>query len=164
MSSGHFSIKNRGGLIKAFSFVGLLIFLNLLLPSNVSAQDNYLAQYEWKNRIILLLAKHPNAETEKQVTKFRSEWEGMEDRDLKIFLVLPEKASEIKENQQKELPAEVARQLNDKYGKSSEDFQYILIGKDGTIKLSENRQVPNQKLFSTIDAMPMRQREMRRKK
>ena len=41
-----------------------------------------------------------------------------------------------------------------------EDFLFVLIGKDGSVKYRSEEPVSTTKLFSLIDAMPMRQREM----
>lgn len=42
-------------------------------------------------------------------------------------------------------------------------FRVVLVGKDGGVKLVSEEPVPPQKLFSTIDAMPMRRDEIRRR-
>ncbi|MFC5560849.1 DUF4174 domain-containing protein [Methylobacterium aerolatum] len=42
-------------------------------------------------------------------------------------------------------------------------FRAVLIGKDGGAKLVAEAPIPPQKLFATIDAMPMRRDEMRRR-
>lgn len=42
------------------------------------------------------------------------------------------------------------------------DFLVILIGKDGGAKLRSAKPIPQSKLNETIDAMPMRQEEMRK--
>ena len=41
-------------------------------------------------------------------------------------------------------------------------FRAVLVGKDGGAKLASDAPIPPQKLFATIDAMPMRRDEMRR--
>ncbi|QED28004.1 DUF4174 domain-containing protein [Microvenator marinus] len=43
----------------------------------------------------------------------------------------------------------------------SEPFTLILVGKDGTEKLRSHKAVAVEMLFETIDAMPMRIREMK---
>jgi hypothetical protein len=44
---------------------------------------------------------------------------------------------------------------------SKEGFQAVLVGKDGDPKLSSSEPITASKLTTTIDAMPMRQQEMR---
>ncbi len=50
-----------------------------------------------------------------------------------------------------------------RFGIAPADFTVILIGKDGGEKLRSGKPVSMQKLAETIDAMPMRQDEMRAK-
>lgn len=47
-------------------------------------------------------------------------------------------------------------------GLPADAFRAVLVGKDGGAKLTAAEPIPPQRLFSTIDAMPMRQDEMRR--
>jgi hypothetical protein len=44
-----------------------------------------------------------------------------------------------------------------------DDFVFILIGKDGTVKLRAKQPVLSDALFGLIDSMSMRKDEMRRK-
>ena len=41
-------------------------------------------------------------------------------------------------------------------------FVVLLVGKDGTVKLSKNTIVPMDDIYALIDKMPMRQREIQR--
>lgn len=50
--------------------------------------------------------------------------------------------------------------LRQRYKIQKGEFAVILIGKGGTEKLRRFHPVSNSALFETIDAMPMRQREM----
>jgi hypothetical protein len=54
--------------------------------------------------------------------------------------------------------------LRKKFGVTADEFEVILIGKDGTVKLRSKAAVSTSALFQLIDAMPMRQEEMREKK
>jgi len=47
-------------------------------------------------------------------------------------------------------------------GLPADAFRAVLVGKDGGAKLTASEPIPPQRLFSTIDAMPMRRNEMRR--
>ncbi|MCP1548121.1 MULTISPECIES: DUF4174 domain-containing protein [Methylorubrum] len=48
-------------------------------------------------------------------------------------------------------------------GLSDDAFRAVLVGKDGGAKLTSAEPIPPQRLFSTIDAMPMRQDEAKRR-
>ncbi|MHB2210367.1 DUF4174 domain-containing protein [Methylobacterium sp. CM6257] len=54
-----------------------------------------------------------------------------------------------------------ARALRAQLGLPAGSFRAVLVGKDGGAKLDAEEPVAPQKLFATIDAMPMRRAEMR---
>ncbi|WP_190510597.1 DUF4174 domain-containing protein [Leptolyngbya sp. FACHB-321] len=54
-----------------------------------------------------------------------------------------------------------ADRLRQQFGIPPEEFAVILVGKDGTEKQRSQTPVDLELLFRTIDAMPMRQQEMR---
>ncbi len=51
-----------------------------------------------------------------------------------------------------------------KYKASAQGFTFILFGKDGGEKMRSHEPVSLEKLYRTIDAMPMRQEEMKQRK
>ncbi len=51
-----------------------------------------------------------------------------------------------------------------KYKVPAQGFTFILIGKDGGEKMRSHEPVSLEKLYRTIDAMPMRQQEMKQRK
>ena len=53
--------------------------------------------------------------------------------------------------------------LRERYGIAPDEFKVLLVGKDGGVKLTSAKPFPAQTLFRTIDAMPMRADEVRRK-
>ncbi len=57
-----------------------------------------------------------------------------------------------------------AQRLRDKFGVGDAPFAVVLVGKDGTVKFKSNLPISAGKVFATIDAMPMRQEEMKRGK
>jgi len=73
---------------------------------------------------------------------------GLKERDIEVHEVLGLKANES-----------VFKQ----YKASSRKFTFILFGKDGGEKLRSNKPVSLEKLYQTIDAMPMRRQEMKNK-
>jgi hypothetical protein len=54
--------------------------------------------------------------------------------------------------------------LHRKFGINVDDFQVLLIGKDGHVALQWAKPVGAEVLYSVIDRMPMRRDEMRRQK
>jgi hypothetical protein len=57
-----------------------------------------------------------------------------------------------------------ARALRERLGLPADSFRAVLIGKDGGAKITEAAPIAPQRLFATIDAMPMRRTEMRERR
>lgn len=57
-----------------------------------------------------------------------------------------------------------ARALRTALGLPDDSFRAVLVGKDGGAKLTAAAPIPPQRLFATIDAMPMRRSEMRERR
>lgn len=117
-----------------------------------------LADFRWKNRIVLLFAPTPDDDV---CVSFRRAWEGLRTEVNARDLLLVE-AYESGESRIGTTPlagASVA-QLRDRFKVASGAVVFVLIGKDGMEKLRKTT-ISMDELFGTIDAMPMRQREMR---
>lgn len=115
-------------------------------------------EHQWNERVVLLFADDlQNRQMEEQLNALLEHKEGLSERDLVVYTVL---ADELKARhgtaKTKAEPAKIRQSLEVR----PDEFRFILIGKDGTVKLSEVEIVSSEKLFKTIDAMPMRQREM----
>ena len=117
-----------------------MLFMCLLLMSDKTQPDT-------DKRQLLIFGKSENALlVNQQVQLLNKESSGVEDRDLKIIVV--EKNSFLLK----------------KYKVKLEDFVVILVGKDGFEKYRTKKLLSPEKLFSMIDAMPMRKAEIARKK
>ena len=129
---------------------------------NVLASSLDLSQFQWKNRLLFLFAPnrdHPFFDVlHKSLTSRQAD---VADRDLVIFEILESGPSRMNTNW---LDPQIAQSLWDKFDVAQGEFTVILIGKDGGIKLNRQDQTRLEDLFALIDAMPMRQEEMRQKK
>lgn len=138
-----------------------LSFLLLFSDHQLSAQAMpTLSDYRWKNRLILLFApdlKHTSLRQQHEL--LRADQQGLDERDLLVFSVLPNQVINEETNTKK---TESAAELRKRYHVSKEDFLIILIGKDGSEKLRSDTVVTRGELYARIDAMPMRREEMRR--
>ena len=121
--------------------------------------DLNLSEYRWENRVILLFARdsadehyHRQAELLKSVTA------GVADRDLMVVSVFTEGESHL---DGKRITNRSADRLRNRYWDESDTFTFILLGKDGGVKIRAGEIVEIEQLFGRIDSMPMRQREMR---
>lgn len=134
----------------------LFVFL-LMITSKFSAsyaQD--LSQHLWKNRVILILSED-NTAFERQILAFKTNEKGMNERNLIVYHL---KTDEYKQVMPK---SEVRKSKNlfEKYKQANIAFEVILIGLDGGIKLRQKDFLSCEKLFGTIDSMPMRSTEIR---
>jgi len=148
----------------------LLAFLVLLPPSTfVRAQTSTnraatmssfnLSSQKWKNRVLLVFAPsstHPAYQQQMQL--FDKSKSGFVNRDLILVQVV---ASGESFANAKQIDASSVVDLRDRLKVGTQDFNVILLGKDGGVKRRETTPVQAKAIFDQIDAMPMRQQEMR---
>ena len=130
--------------------------LTVTMLQNSMAQS--LDDYQWKNRIVLLLDISSDTDAiNSQFAELTSDREALNQRDLLIFRVTPETVYSSNGN-----PTELeASTIYDGYGLASNFNGVLLLGKDGGMKLKKPFEVSTQQIFTLIDGMPMRKREMR---
>ena len=123
--------------------------------------DFDLDAYQWKNRIILIFAPSSDSDAyERQMREFEGQEDGILDRDLMILEIFENGESRWGDTVLSERVApRMRRQLDVEAG----EFSIILIGKDGGEKFRRQVPVGVSEIFNMIDAMPMRQQEMRKK-
>ena len=135
--------------------VSKLVFIFSLFTLASSGQD--LKNHQWKNRVLLIFSNEKNADNYNEQIKLLSEVkEELLERKIEVYSTTKtEFIPNFKGNWK------ISNHLFKKYVSISKDFQVILIGLDGGIKLKEDRVLSMEKLFSIIDGMPMRRRELR---
>lgn len=107
-----------------------------------------LDEYRWKNRVLVVSAPAGNGAAKEQRQIYRSAAAGMSERQIVL-------AEAIGDNQR-------SRQIRSQVSASGKGFQVFLVGKDGHTALSSDKPLSAEYLFARVDAMPMRQDEMRR--
>ena len=123
---------------------------------NVNAQD--LSKHQRKDRLILIITEEKTEKFQQQITELQKHQQGLKERKLVIDKILPERYSTgFQEENWKS-----STELYGKYKVKNSDFRVILIGLDGGEKLEQTEVLSIEKLFNTIDSMPMRQAEMRK--
>jgi hypothetical protein len=141
-------------MLKHIIILAVLVNLTVLSMGQSTASDKILDEYQWENRILLVFADSRSSKNyEHQNKELDGHAEGFKERDLKIFHLFTDDEQQV--NQKK------TQALYTEYEVAQGEFTVILIGKDGTEKLRTSELLEVKKLFSVIDAMPMRQREMR---
>ncbi|WP_210423751.1 DUF4174 domain-containing protein [Croceivirga thetidis] len=123
--------------------IGLVAIAFLLFSHMAFSQS--LADYQWKNRILVLVAKTENSSLLAQRKSFSTLKKELVERDL----VLLELSSDKKE-------------LKERFDISERFEGVLLIGKDGGLKLKKQFFVDPKDVFALIDSMPMRRAEMRK--
>jgi len=137
----------------------ITIITMILISSSTYSQE--LRKHEWKNRIIVILTSdNQNAKYNEQLETFENETEGFKERKLVVYHATPTKyKTGFQKNNWKK-----SSQLYDRFKQSDSDFEIILLGLDGGVKLRQENLLTVRKLYGTIDAMPMRRREIESKK
>ena len=128
-----------------------------------NAEDNNMAfdlnTYQWKNRLLLVFAPSENSPAyQRQMQLFQGQQAGFKERDLLLVELLTESTSRAYGQTLDD--ADVTR-VRSRFNVAPQDFRVILVGKDGTAKRRESNPIQPEVIFNEIDAMPMRQREMR---
>ncbi len=124
-------------------FPPLLLGL-LCLLSSIGVAD-VLAPYRWNQRVVILAAGSGSDATLKaQKAILAADPQGWSERNL----VLVEYLGDRRQTARKDL-------------RLKDGFQFVLVGKDGGVKFRSHQLVTLPELFRIIDAMPMRQQEMR---
>lgn len=117
------------------------------------------ADYKWQNRAVVVFTDSTNSEKfEAQRKELIAGMKGFEERKLVLLHSTPTKLRKC-------LPVDsewmddtgIHNQMLDKEA----DFEVILIGLDGGVKLRQKEILESTHLFSIIDSMPMRQAELK---
>ena len=128
----------------------LLIILVSLMFTNKGCSQN-LSDYKWKNRVLILSDITDNRNNSKSAYNLvNSKLDAWKERDVILLFLINKELMTAKGGRIKYKP-ELPKKFNG----------YILIGKDGGIKLKETYPLIPKKVFELIDGMPMRKAEMR---
>lgn len=115
------------------------------LSNEAMISPEQLASYRDKKRLLLVFA--PSADDPRYLEQrgwLEARAAGLKERDLSVFYLTPSGAAS----------------LYGCFSVAESGFTVVLIGKDGTEKRRYSEPVQPDELFSTIDQMPMRRREM----
>eukprot|EP01088_Endostelium_zonatum_P006494 TRINITY_DN18625_c0_g1_i1.p1 TRINITY_DN18625_c0_g1~~TRINITY_DN18625_c0_g1_i1.p1 ORF type:complete len:137 (+),score=48.44 TRINITY_DN18625_c0_g1_i1:19-429(+) len=112
------------------------------------AEETHDDRHGNKRYVLIFAEDEKNEKYERQRKEFGSDEAGLIDRDLEVksFIRSESKKEFEKRNVSKD-----------------EQFTVILVGKDGTEKVRKNEVYELKDLYQTIDAMPMRRKEVERK-
>ncbi len=132
-----------------------------------------LKEFRWQNRPLVILAPSDrNDDYAEQQRKLKGAAKALADREMVVIHALggsdPSGTTtgqieffNTSPPRRQTLRAADVDSLREKYGVDGQHFVVLLIGKDGGVKLQSEEPVTTTELFSLIDSMPMRRREIR---
>lgn len=138
-----------------------IIICLMLFSITSNAQD--LNALKWKNRILIIKAtKNNDLKFEKQLTEFKSQDNALKERKLVLYTMNNQKLTIIDYTTD---TTDTSKRLSDDMMitifSAKNEFEVILIGLDGSIKLRQTEVLSKEDLIAIIDAMPMRKSEMK---
>lgn len=120
-----------------------------------------LAEYRWKSRVLLVFSSSADDEKARELREsIAAHGREFTDRDIVIGWIYADASGQLAGD---ELGAEHSESLRDAAVIADDDFQVLLIGKDGGVKSRYGSPPPLEDVFALIDSMPMRRAEMRRR-
>ena len=122
------------------------IFILLIISTSIGIKPEKSNAQNFRE-IILFTYSDEDSTLKKQIDILKSDPKGLAERDLKIFVKIWGK-DKLASHQKFKIP--------------KNQFAFVLIGKDGGEKYRSLNVVTQQKLYSIIDAMPMRIYEMKK--
>lgn len=143
-----------------YPFMSILLVGMMVSVASGKGEDRVdLSSYQGRNRLLILFAPSEDAsmyQPFKEQLQIRTQ--EIRDRDLVTFHLFESGEGWLAD---RPLPKEQVLSLRKQFSIKSGQCTVILIGKDGEVKLRETLPVDLSDIFAIIDAMPMRQREMR---
>lgn len=136
---------------------GLTLFILFLSSTAASGAEvrKLMQDLAWDYRVLIIFSNgEPNTRLNQQNTMLASGTDGLKDRDMVIIRV----SDDVTIDEQAH--AASASSFQQRFAVRPKTFRAILVGKDGTVKLDQSEPVTTQRLFTLIDAMPMRQYEI----
>lgn len=134
----------------------ILSLWGLAIPFSAFSQN--LSHYQWENRLVLLFAPSLSyTDYQIQMDSFQQQKSGMSDRKLVVLSVF---SDNMTSTDNKAWTDTDVRILMKKYLRPDQESAFLLIGLDGGVKWHTELPVGTEVLFSRIDGMPMRRREL----
>jgi hypothetical protein len=117
-----------------------------------------MSAYLWQKRPLVIFApSRQHAGAVRQTRIINANRTGFSERDMVVVTVVGDRVT-TRFGSGPKLGADALRA---RFGIGCDEFRALLVGKDGTVKLSRGEAVDAGRLFSLIDSMPMRRQEMR---
>ena len=141
-----------------FQTIFVMMFSVLVVSCAQADVGQLFERYLWQKRVVLVFApqrEHPIFQ--QQVEALRDNEQALLERDIVQWVIVDHDFISVDGQHMPHLPASP---LHDEFNVDYRDYAFILLGKDGEEKLRKDTLVEMEELFTVIDAMPMRKREM----
>lgn len=144
--------------------VTLLLILGCLMYYNTTAQN--LEKHQWRNRVLIVKSENDqNKIFQDQLKELESNTDELSVRKIVFYQIVDSKYELLDYSKKdKNVSGRLSNQLAEEMLHKNNEFEIILIGLDGGIKLRKTEILTTKELFQTIDSMPMRKAELRKKK
>jgi Domain of unknown function (DUF4174) len=113
-----------------------------------ASRASQIDDWKWKNRVLVVVGPAEDTAVTQQRQIYQSAANGMSERQIVLVEALDD--------------SERSREIRSRVSADGKRFHAFLIGKDGHVAFSSDKPLSADQLFLRIDAMPMRQDEMRR--
>ncbi len=142
----------------------ILIMIGCSSFMNLNGQN--LKKHKWRNRVLIVKTSDIKSKKyQEQLNEFKNSIEELIDRKFILyqitgddFVLLDYKNNELNNS------GKISRKLTDTILNEKENFEVILIGLDGGIKLQQTEILMKEDLFNITDSMTMRRNELIRNK
>ena len=143
-----------------------ICFLLMGCLSFIVMEGQNLEDHKCENRI--LIVKTSDIQSKKyreQLKEFDDAAEALKDRKFVVYHIIGEDFDSVDyTNPALNTSGKTSQVLSSKVFNENLNFEVILVGLDGSIKLQQIEVIKKEALFDIVDAMPMRSSEMRRNK
>jgi len=126
---------------------GIAVLLGASVMIHASRASK-LDEWKWKSRVLVVVGPADDSAVRQQRQIYQSAADGMSERQIVLTEALDD--------------TERSREIRSRVSTDGKRFHAFLIGKDGHVAFSSDKPLSADYLFQRIDAMPMRQDEMRR--
>jgi hypothetical protein len=128
------------------------------------AQD--LELHKWEHRILIIKTSDENSENyQNQIKEFKKSTQELKDRKFVFYQIIRNDFVCINyENNEQNTSGKISKDLYETTLNNKVNFEVILIGLDGGVKLQQTELLKKEDLYKIVDAMPMRGYELRKKK
>jgi len=138
-----------------------LFFIAFLFMSISPSYAQDLSSHQWKDRLVIIQSNDSsNSLFKSQIEELKTHQEGLKNRRVVVYQSIPKK---YKKGLGDDVKWEESGGIFKTLMESDSEFEIILIGLDGGIKLRKNELIKYEELFGVIDQMPMRKSEIKRR-